>query len=158
MPIILCYSILNFADTLEDAERIKIEQTKRIETLERDLKVANSKRGVLKAKNEPLTRAIETIQPQSVIETKQTIICQSFSDDNYNVTVSSCKRSVTSNGFGYCFLNHPKLQKNQILKWSVRVPKHKYGWIGMVIMLDKIKFYLLMIAFKRYWYICQSTN
>ena len=134
MPIILCYSILNFADTLEDAERIKIEQTKRIETLERDLKVANSKRGMLKAKNEPLTRAIETIQPQSVIETKQTIICQSFSDDNYNVTVSSCKRSVTSNGFGYCFLKHPKMQKNQILKWSLRVPKDKSGWIGMVIM------------------------
>ena len=121
---------------LQNAERTNTEQSEKIKKLERDLKVALG-------------------DPR-----KQTIVCQSFSDDNENVTVSNDKRSVKQNGSGngYCFLNHPKLQKNQILKWSVRVPKHKYGWIGMVIMLDKIKFYLLMIAFKRYWYICQSTN
>ena len=130
------YPISNFADTLlEDAERVKIQQTKRIETLERDLKAANSKPASSSAKNEPLARAVETVQPSS--ESKQTIVCQSFSDNNYDVTVSIDKRSVKGNGYGwgYCFLNHPKLQKNQILKWSLRVPKFKFpGWIGMVIM------------------------
>ena len=70
---------------------------------------------------------------------KQTIICDSFSDDNEYVTVSSCKRSVKSNdryNLGYCFLNHQKIEKNQILKWTLRVPKTKYGWIGMVIILE----------------------
>ena len=37
--------------------------------------------------------------------------------------------------FGACFLKHPKVQKNQILKWSLRVPKSKSGGIGMVIIL-----------------------
>ena len=85
----------------------------------------------------PELGAVETVVSAPVIERKQTIICESFSDDNYKVTVSSCRRSVKGvDGYwGYCFLNHPKLQKNQILKWSLRVPKFKFpGWIGMVIM------------------------
>ena len=140
MLIILYYSIFIFADTLlEDAERIKNEQTKRIETLEQDLEVANSNLGDLIAKNEPLTRAVETVQPASVMERKQTIVCQSFSDDNKNVTVSNGKRSVKYNGDGYddgyCFLKHEKIKKDQILKWSLRVPKSKYT-IGMVIILE----------------------
>ena len=106
--------------------------------LERDLKNAKSKRGGLSAKNERLIRAVETVQPASVIGSKQTIVCQSFSDDNYNVAVSNDKRSVkrTGYGYGYCFLKHPKLQKNQILKWSLRVPKSKYPDTGMVIILE----------------------
>ena len=138
MLIILCYPISNFSDTLEDAEHIKNEQRKRIKTLERDLKAANSKRGGITAKNEPLTRAVETVQPASVMESKQTIVCESFSDDNYNVTVSSCRRSVkgVNGNYGYCFLNHPKMQKNQILKWGMRVPKYTSGGIGMVIILE----------------------
>ena len=135
----LCYPISNFADTLlEDAELIKIEQTKRIETLERDLKVANSNRRGLSAKNESLIGAVETVQPASVMERKQTIVCQSFSDDNKNVTFSNGKRSVKRKDFGwsYCFLNHPKMQKDQILKWSLRVPKFKYSSVGMVIILE----------------------
>ena len=83
MPIILCYQIFNFSDTLEDAERIKTEQAKRIETLERDLKIG----------------AVDTVKPAS--ESKQTIVCQSFSDDNKNVTVSNGKRSVKHNGADY---------------------------------------------------------
>ena len=116
--IILCYQIFNFSDTLEDAERIKTEQAKRIETLERDLKIG----------------AVDTVKPAS--ESKQTIVCQSFSDDNKDVTVSNGKRSVKHNrgSYGYCFLNHPKMQKNQILKWSPRVPKDKFCSLGMVIM------------------------
>ena len=130
------FPIFIFADTLlEDSERIKIEQTKRIETLERELKAA--KQGGLSAKNEPLIGVVETVQPASVMERKQTIVCQSFSDNNYDVTVSIDKRSAKGNGYGwgYCFLNHPKVQKNQILQWSLRVPKYKSGCvIGMVIM------------------------
>ena len=118
------YPISYFPDNLlEDAERIKNEQTKRIETLERDLKAAQSKRGAFTAKNESSIGAVKTI------------VCQSFSADNHKVIVSNGKRSVKSNyDDGYCFLNHPKLQKNHILKWSLRVPKCRHGYIGMVIM------------------------
>ena len=76
----------------------------------------------------------ETVQPAS---SKQTIVCQSFSDDNYGVTVSSCQRNCV--GSGYYFFNHPEIKKNQILKWSLRVPK-LYGGIGMVIILELIIF------------------
>ena len=82
--------------------------------------------------------AVEIVQPASVIGRKQTIICDSFSDDNVDVTVSICKRRVKSNGnggYGYCFLNRPKMEKNQILKWTIRVPKN-HGRIGMVIILS----------------------
>ena len=87
----------------------------------------------------PELEAVETVETAPIIESKQTIICESFSDDNHRVIVSNDKRSIKHNGgyydMGYCFLNHPKLQKNQILKWSLRVPKFKFpGWIGMVIM------------------------
>ena len=80
--------------------------------------------------------AVETVESVPLTQSKQTINCDSFSDDNYNVTVSSCKQSVKNKlgDYGYCFLNNPKWQKNQILKWSLRVPKHNYGGIGMVIM------------------------
>ena len=137
MVIILYYPIFNFSDILEDAERINIKQTKRIKTLERDLKAAYPQRGGNVGKKEPLIEAVETVQPRS--ESKQTIVCQSFSDDNENVIVSNDKRSVKYNGgpfdYGYCFLKHPKMQKNQILKWNLRVPKFKFpGSLGMVIM------------------------
>ena len=84
----------------------------------------------------PEPEAVETVATIPITQSKQTIICESFSDDNYNITVSNNKRSVKGiyEEYGDCFLNHPKLQKNQILKWSLRVPKDKYGWIGMVIM------------------------
>ena len=161
MLIIFCYSIFNSADTLlEDSERVKTKQTKRIETLERDLKAATSKQKGLSAKNEPLMGAVETVQPTPVTEGKETIICQSFFDDNYKVTVSNGKRSVKHTGYiglGYCFLNHEKIKKDQILKWSLSVPKC-YGNIGMVIILKLIIFDFLKITFQRYWYICQSPN
>ena len=88
---------------------------------------------------EPELEAVETVEPTSFKESKRILVCNSFSDDNYNVIVSSCKRSVKAkeDAFrGYCFLNHPKIEKNQILKWSLRVPKFYYGWIGMVIILE----------------------
>ena len=83
----------------------------------------------------PELKAVETVETVPITEGKQTIICDSFSDDNFNVTVSNGKRSVTGNaGYrGYCFLNHEKIKKDQILKWSLRVPKFKYsGFLGIV--------------------------
>ena len=88
----------------------------------------------------------------------QFVVCDGFSYDKYaygkvsfNVQASSNRQAIsyrqvkshcreprrrepTISG-GYCFLNHPKIGKNQILKWSLRVPKFKYGNIGMVIIL-----------------------
>ena len=60
-------------------------------------------------------------------------VCESFSETKKNVIVSSCKRSVKSSAYGYCFINHPPIGKNQILKWSLRVPKFGNGIIGIVI-------------------------
>ena len=82
----------------------------------------------------PELEAVETVKTTPITQSKQTIICDGFSDDNHDVTVSRCKRSVTGKYgvVGYCFLNHPKIQKNQILKWSLRV-QNGIG-IGMVIM------------------------
>ena len=100
--------------------------------LQKTLEVFNP----MNPKEIPELEAVETVETSPITESKQTIICDRFSDDNHNVTVSSCKRSVKGNGYGYgyCFLNHPKLQKNQILKWGMRVPKYTSGFIGMVIM------------------------
>ena len=104
------------------------------------MKAAKPRRGGLTAKNQPLLGAVETVQPTPVTERKETIVCQSFSDDEEYVTVSNGKRSVKHNGgylgLGYCFLKHPKIKKDQILKWSLRVPKLKHGGIGMVIILE----------------------
>ena len=90
---------------------------------------------------------VSAVETKPILENKQTIVCDRFSDDNFGVTVSKPKRgvfnskvwSVKNNGGGYssyCFLKHPKIQKNQILKWRLRVPKFKYGDIGMVIILE----------------------
>ena len=80
-----------------------------------------------------------TVENAPMTKSKRMIICDSFSNDNKNVTVSSSKRSVmrdVGDFAGYCFLNHPMIRENDILKWSVKVPKFEYGWIGMVIILD----------------------
>ena len=126
---------------LQDAELVKAEQTRKIDKLERDSKDAYLNRGAPSAQKAPVG-ALETKQ---IIGNKQTIVCDRFSDDNYQVTVSKLKQgffkskvwSVKTNGavYGYCFLKHPKIQKNQILKWTLRVPK-SYGLIGMVIILE----------------------
>ena len=89
----------------------------------------------------PELEVVETVKTAPVTEGNQTIICQSFSGDNLNVTVSPCKRSFKYNGAdvrygdGCCFINHQKIQKNQILKWSLRVPKFRDSVIGTVIIL-----------------------
>ena len=121
---------------LQNAERINTEQSEKIKKLERDLKVANPKRGGLSTKEQPSIGAAKTVGTASLIESKQTLVCESFSDDNYYVTVSSCKRSVNGRLYSYCFLNHPTIKKNQILKWSLRIPKFRSGLIGMVIFIE----------------------
>ena len=80
---------------------------------------------------------LETVENPSIMEFKQTILCNRFSNENKNVTLSSSKQSVKGKArtWGYCFLNHPSIQKNQILRWSVRVPKFRY-FLGMVIVLE----------------------
>lgn len=78
----------------------------------------------------------DSMRMQALKETKQIIVCRSFSDDNTSVDVSSCKRSVLHNDddwWGYCFLNHPKVEKNQILKWTLRVPKILKASLGAYI-------------------------
>ena len=66
-----------------------------------------------------------------LVERKRILTCEYFSGPNYNVTVSSCKRSVRYIGGktcrfgscgGYCFIGHPKIDKNKILTWSLSVP------------------------------------
>ena len=87
----------------------------------------------------PELETVETIETPMISGNKQIIVCKSFSDDNKNVIVSSCKRSVCDlyekeSGMGYCFLKHSKIEKNQLLKWTIRVPKFKGGsFLGMVI-------------------------
>ena len=124
-------------------QRLNTEQSEKIKKFERDLKVANLKRGglTISAKEQPSMGAAKTVGTTSLIESKQTIVCDRFSEDNFYVTVSSCKRSAEYNkkgghGDGFCFLNHPKIEKNRILKWSLRIPKFRYGLIGMVIILE----------------------
>ena len=81
----------------------------------------------------PELETVETVETLPIRETKQTIVCDSFSIYNENVIVSNCKRFAKSaQTKGYCFLEHPKIEENQILKWSLRVPKFKY-FIEMVI-------------------------
>ena len=86
----------------------------------------------------PELEAVDTVETMPIVGTKQIVVCDRFSDDNENVFVSSCKRSVKIDKWedGYCFLNHPKIGKNKILKWSLRVPKFQFGSIGMVIILE----------------------
>ena len=97
-----------------------ISQDEAVERLRETLESFNP----INSRKIPELEAVKTVEAAPKTESKQTIICDSFSDDNENVTVSSCKRSVKNviDGTGYCFLNHPKIQKNQILKWRLRVP------------------------------------
>ena len=68
----------------------------------------------------------ETIAPIPIpIGEKRIVILESFSDDNEKVTVSNNKRVVTvGEGYGYCFINHPKNDNKTILQWTLRVAKH----------------------------------
>ena len=146
-------------------QRLNTEQSEKIKKFERDLKVANTTREGLNSQEQPSRAAAQTFDTASFVERKQTIVCKCFSfRDNCNVTVSRWptrwKRSVKGKygqsranmlnqilkwslggygGYGYCFLKHPKIRKNQILKWSLRVPQlslFKVCGIGIVIILE----------------------
>ena len=84
----------------------------------------------------PELEAVDTVETMPIVGTKQIVVCDRFSDDNEDVTVSSCKRSVKidpEEPGGYCFLNHQKIDNNKLLQWNIRVPKFKGGLLGMVI-------------------------
>ena len=113
----------------------------------------------ISARDKPALETFAANDITPISENKRMIICNTFSEDNLNVIVSSCKRSIKLQAcrVGYCFLSHPNIDKNQILRWTVRVPRHKM-FIGIVIILKYILFKNLKITFKRYWNICQPTN
>ena len=96
----------------------------------------------------------EIEQTRRIKELEKIKICDKFSNHTKNITISLPKRGFfkskgwsvkynynnNSGGAGYCFLNHPNLGTNEILKWSFRVPKSRYtshscSKIGMVIIL-----------------------
>ena len=126
----------NLGEELEEMKKSSLNLKNDIEKLTRDLKAVTVK---LRCVSSSKSEVDGNKQNQ---KSKQTIICDSFSNDNYDATVSSCKRRVEVDDYtyGYCFLDHPRIEKNQVLKWTIRVPKFKDGRIGMVIILDLIIF------------------
>ena len=125
---------------LRDAESVKTEQTRRIKELER-YKEDYINRESQNAEKRPAG----IVKNKPINETKKIIVCDKFSDHK-RVKISLPKRGFFKNkGWsvkcnsrldkGYCFLNHPNIGKNEILKWSLRVPKTR-GCIGMVIILE----------------------
>ena len=123
---------------LRDSESVKTEQTRRIKELERESQ---------SAKNIP----VGTVGIKPIEKKKRIKVCDKFSDDNENVNIF-CRGVSGNKGWsvnfnrdacqgpirGYCFLNHLKIRKNEILKWGFRVPNHKFKNIttGMVIILE----------------------
>ena len=93
-------------------------------------------------------KPVGTVETKSIKEQKRIQICDKFSNHNQNVTIFETKRgfsdskgwSVKSKDYhynGYCFLNHTKIGKNEILKWSFRIPKTRgLTGIGIVIILE----------------------
>ena len=86
----------------------------------------------------------ETIETTPITEIKEIIDCCSFSEDNNNVNDeifkdenSKCIFAKDDRYPGYCFLNHPKIENNQILKWSIGIGKMRAD-IGPVTILYKI--------------------
>ena len=75
---------------LQDAERFEVEQATKIENSERKHNDAYPKqRG---SRTEKV--AVGTVETTRIAESKQTVVCDGFSDDNVKITVSSCKRRV----------------------------------------------------------------
>ena len=86
--------------------------------------------------------SLESLEIPTSTENIRTIVCKNFSNyDNENVIISSCMRSASSMGVnggnGYSFLYHPKMENNQIMKWTLRVSKIQ-GATGMVINLSQL--------------------
>ena len=86
----------------------------------------------------------ETIETTPITEIKEIIDCCSFSEDNNNVNDEIFKAknskfiwSKDDRYPGYCFLNHPKIENNQILRWSIGIGKMRAD-IGPVTILYKI--------------------
>ena len=76
------------------------------------------------------------IEDVSAINPIQIVKCESFSDLNKNVTVSKSRRSVQCKGsYGYCFINHSKLENLTKIVWTLQVQKCN-DFIGKVVALN----------------------
>ena len=91
----------------------------------------------------PALETAKAIDTTSIAENKKIIICDSFLEDNLAVNVTNCKRCIQNvyHYPGYCFLGYPNIEKNQILRWTLRIPKHEHNvwniiFIGTVIILE----------------------
>ena len=167
-------------DELKIKKEVFVEMYRKDPRISLDREILSLKQRIrsfnpLHAQEMPALDTPETIQTRTNTATKQAIICESFADDNQNVIVSSCKRFVKSknNSPSYCFLNDPKIEKDQLLKWSLRVPKFKCQ-IGIVIsyFLFGITYiygiqcywvynksiFNLTVTFQSYRNICQTIN
>ena len=93
-------------------------------------------------------KTIETIENATNTKIRSIIFCKRFSLDNKDVFfLSSCRRIVKINDMilrnnkridiGFCFLEHSEIEQNQILRWTLRIPKFQNGFIGMVIILNE---------------------
>ena len=83
----------------------------------------------------------QRLSDEKLVKSEKLLVCDRFSNFNKNVRVSNCKRYVKGkSGRGFCFINHPDIGNNQILKWTFRVPKSAFGCLGMVNILITIKF------------------
>jgi len=111
-----------------------------------------------------LVKLIEDFDPINPKEepefenTFRTVICERFSNHNENVILSSCERSLKlksedgNKRRSHCFLNVPKIEENQILKWTIEVPKFRCvesveSYIGMVINWSNQKDLYVDLAF-----------
>ena len=91
----------------------------------------------------PELETVDAIQANPIVQPKQTVICQTFSNQNLNVTLSSNMRVLKKNGgYSYCFLNHPRIKNNEILQWTLSVPNFLDGKIGTIIILELFTFCL----------------
>ena len=126
-------------EDLKTKKAVFVEMYREDPRISRDEEFSNLKQLIqdfnpIKTQKIPAMETAETIKTTPITVNKEIIVCESFSKKHVNVL--RCRRSVKLAHFliaGYCFLNHPKIEKNQILKWTVRIPKLKHGNIGMVI-------------------------
>ena len=108
-------AVMTLRKRIQDFDPLNPQEIPQLETVEN---TEEQKENKTLAKNEEQGNA----KNQSVI------YCNTFSDDYDDVILSDCKRTIKFfekdvNGCGYCFLNHPKLEADQVLQWTVRIPK-----------------------------------
>ena len=95
-------------------EKLKLKKNAFIQIIRKDPRVSRDE-AILSL--EKLIDDFNPIDPRKEPELENTFrtgICESFSNDNYNVVISNCQRSLQQDettGSSYCFLNTPKIEK-----------------------------------------------